>query len=232
MPTTLGTGTRNSFFGSESGRENTTGSSNSFFGFFAGLSNTTGRYNVFIGDSAGSGNSTGSFNTVIGYNANLGGGNLNFATAIGSYAITNASDTIVLGKVAGTYDGVARPADTVQIPGILSTNNVFKPGILSSNPFPCNAPNRGFLYFNSTVNALVFCDGASWFSLERGGLVLRPAKNDSTPLTSENSAMFKQIRQQQTQVEQLQEQVKEQQALIDGLKKLLCANNPNADICK
>jgi hypothetical protein len=30
----------------------------------------------------------------------------------------------------------------------------------------------------------------------------------------------------------LQEQVKQQQLVIDGLKKLVCAGNPNAEVCK
>ena len=37
---------------------------------------------------------------------------------------------------------------------------------------------------------------------------------------------------QQTQIEQQQEQIKKQQTEIDALKKLVCANHPNAEVCK
>jgi Chaperone of endosialidase len=138
------TGVLNNFFGGLSGGSNTTGSFNSFFGDLAGASNTngngntmvgvsagtnglggtpfanTGSRNTFLGMSSGRTNITGSDNTVIGALANVGADNLNFATALGSNAVVNTSDTIVLGKVAGTYNGVARPADTVQIPGDLN----------------------------------------------------------------------------------------------------------------
>jgi hypothetical protein len=40
------------------------------------------------------------------------------------------------------------------------------------------------------------------------------------------------IEAQQQQLNSLQEQVKQQQTVINALKKLLCAGNPNADVCK
>lgn len=40
------------------------------------------------------------------------------------------------------------------------------------------------------------------------------------------------IEEQQKQLTLLQEQVKQQQATLDGLKKLLCSANPQADVCK
>jgi hypothetical protein len=49
-----------------------------------------------------------------------------FGTAIGSYANVLADDTIVLGKTAGTYDGIARPADTVIVPGTLNVAGTLK----------------------------------------------------------------------------------------------------------
>ena len=78
-----------------------------------------------MGLFAGDVNVTGSQNTILGASANVGVNDLNYATAIGSNAIVLSSDTIVLGKAAGTYNGVARPADTVQIPGNLNVSGNF-----------------------------------------------------------------------------------------------------------
>ncbi len=123
----------NNFFGGSAGFANTTGSSNSFYGDRAGQDNVSGNNNAFFGNFAGSVNTTGSRNTVIGTLANVGANNLNFASAFGSGAVVNSSDTIVLGKIAGTYNSVARPADTVQIPGNLNiTGNLTGGGIVKS----------------------------------------------------------------------------------------------------
>lgn len=133
-------GTRNTFVGGDSGGSNASGGSNSFFGTSAGFRNTTGSENIFAGDSVGNNNTTGgnnsffgtttgqanttgSNNTLVGHNANVNGsGDLKYAAAFGANAVVNANDTIVLGKTAGTYNGVARPADTVRIPGNLSVS--------------------------------------------------------------------------------------------------------------
>ena len=39
------------------------------------------------------------------------------------------------------------------------------------------------------------------------------------------------VKEQQTQIEQLQEQIKQQQAQIEALKNLVCSQNPTAAIC-
>lgn len=120
------TGFRNSFLGSGAGANNTTGHNNSFFGGGAGNTNTTGNYNVFIGESSFINNSgsnqagTSSYNTFVGALAQVTpSGPLFFASAIGARSVVASSDTIVLGKISGVYDGISRPADTVQIPGHL-----------------------------------------------------------------------------------------------------------------
>src|SRR5207302_11154106 len=105
-----------------------------FFGGSAGGGNTTGSFNAFLGDLAGTANTTGSNNTIIGNQGNVGTGNLQFATALGANARVNTSDTIVLGKVAGDYGfpSVARPADTVQIPGDLNVNGSLSLNIVNA----------------------------------------------------------------------------------------------------
>jgi hypothetical protein len=163
--TTSGTG--NSFFGLSTGLFNTTGSNNSYFGLNAG-SVTTGDGNSFFGANAGAngagsannntfiGNSAdftvtesqGDNNTLLGANAKVApvGGSqvLKYASAIGADAQVNFSDMIIIGKVAGTYGGVARPADIVRIPGLLQVSTFGPPG---GNP----------LCFN---NGIAFCSSS------------------------------------------------------------------------
>ena len=136
------TGTGNSYFGTSAGSFNTTGSENAYFGLNAG-GFAIGSGNSFFGAGAGdSGAGTSDDNTFIGHNADFTGGNLTgdhntllganaklsptnsgvilkYATAIGADAEVLFSDMIVIGKAAGVYGGVARPADIVRIPGIL-----------------------------------------------------------------------------------------------------------------
>jgi hypothetical protein len=68
--------------------------------------------------------------------ADVTAANLEYASAIGARARVGTSDTIVIGKTAGNYDGVARPADTVQIPGnldLLGTLNANGSGLADLN---------------------------------------------------------------------------------------------------
>lgn len=134
-------GGNNSFFGIHAGSGNTSGHSNLFVGMHAGQGNTTGFNNSFVGYVAGSNNTTGNFNSIIGSNAQVGTGNLSYATAIGARAIVNSGDTIVLGKAAGTYDGVSRPADTVRVPGNLSVTGTISGDISGLNLTNLDADN-------------------------------------------------------------------------------------------
>lgn len=119
-------GSFNAFFGDRAGWL-TLESQNSFFGAGSGSTNTTGKFNSFFGFLTGATNTTGSNVTLIGNGTDVGVNNLNFATAIGAKAVVGSNDTIVLGKAAGTYNSVVRPADAVQIPGSLSIGSVILP---------------------------------------------------------------------------------------------------------
>jgi len=103
----------------------TTGRQNLCFGWQAGYFITTGWDNtVFGGYNTGLGISTGAGNTVIGAGADVTNGN--YRGAIGAYSSCSADDTIVIGKVAGTYNVNGTPgsrsADNVIIPGLLTAN--------------------------------------------------------------------------------------------------------------
>jgi hypothetical protein len=102
-----------------------TGRQNLCFGFQAGYYITTGWDNtIFGGYNTGLGISTGAGNTIIGAGADITNGN--YRGAIGAYSSCSADDTIVIGKVAGTYSvngtSGSRSADNVIIPGLLTAN--------------------------------------------------------------------------------------------------------------
>ncbi|WP_020595468.1 hypothetical protein [Spirosoma panaciterrae] len=67
-----GSGTYNTFMGSQAGQGNTTGSYNTYFGYKAGFPNTVGSHNTFVGYEAGKLNTDGSDNVFIGFNAGQG----------------------------------------------------------------------------------------------------------------------------------------------------------------
>jgi hypothetical protein len=101
------------------------GRQNLCYGFQAGYYITTGWDNtVFGGYNTGLGISTGSGNLVVGAGADITNGN--YRGAIGAYSSCTADDTIVIGKVAGTYNVNGTPgsrsADAVIIPGTLTVN--------------------------------------------------------------------------------------------------------------
>lgn len=123
----IGTGLSNTTDGA-----NTTGGYNAFFGDFTGINLASGDGNTFVGAYTAQSVTTGNYNSVLGNNIAVGN-NLTYASAIGVGAAVNSSDTIVLGKSAGTYNGVPRSADTVQIPDNLNiTGNLTGGGVVKS----------------------------------------------------------------------------------------------------
>lgn len=92
------TGNENMFLGKESGVSNTAGSSNAFVGHRAGLFNN-GSDNTFVGDSAGWNNTGGNKNICIGYKSWFGT-TVNNAMAIGANAVTNVSNSCVIGDTS------------------------------------------------------------------------------------------------------------------------------------
>lgn len=127
----IDTGANNTFVGKNSGQATSTGNNNSFFGFDAGKANTGGSGNTAVGSHTGAGVATGNNNTFLGFKAGTGITNLQFGTAVGANARVISSNSVMLGKFAGVYDGVSLPADVVMTAGdlqvggdIYATNNV------------------------------------------------------------------------------------------------------------
>ncbi len=95
------TGGNNVSAGTMAISRNTTGSRNTATGDFSLLKNTTGNDNTALGRGALAKNKTGDKNTAIGMNADLGDSTLSNATAIGALARVDASNSLVLGSIAG-----------------------------------------------------------------------------------------------------------------------------------
>ncbi|MCX6268298.1 MAG: hypothetical protein NTW16_13220, partial [Bacteroidetes bacterium] len=120
------TGSENSFFGVGAGGDNISSGLNCYFGYLTGKLNTgtrnsffgsgagnngnntaTGNLNTFIGVNAGNNISSGSSNTLVGENTLFTLGTLVNATAIGARAMAGASNTLVLGSIAGVNSATA-----------------------------------------------------------------------------------------------------------------------------
>ncbi len=122
-------GKYNTFFGYQTGLNDTVGGSNVFIGYKSGLNNTgdifagdtLGSRNVFLGYEAGLNNTVGSDNVLLGYKAGhevtTAGNNISIGSNAG-YKNTNNSDNIFLGRNAGyNHTGISTPN--------LANNNIF-----------------------------------------------------------------------------------------------------------
>ena len=135
----IGVGTR-SLFSLSTGRQNLC------FGWQAGYYITTGWDNtVFGGYNTGLGISTGSGNLVVGAGADITNGN--YRGAIGAYSSCTADDTIVIGKVAGTYNVNGTP-------GSRSADNVIMPGLLTANGGVTIASGKALKLGNAATTGL------------------------------------------------------------------------------
>lgn len=252
----------NSFFGRRAGSV-TTGSGNSFFGSMAGANGAgPGSNNTFIGHGADIDitQSPGSNNTALGANAKIAtisnGNDLRFATAIGAGAAVEFSDMIVLGKSAGTYDGVVRPADIVR------TRGIFQPALSSPGGSPvcfnnglslCSSSLRyktgiqhylGGVDVAKRLNPITFAwkeDGRRdiGFGAEEVAKVepLLTFTNEKGEIEGVHYAqittvLVNAIKEQQAQIEAQQEQIKQQQQQIEALKQSFSTRRGNGRILK
>ena len=243
-------GAYNSFFGMWAGQTNTTGDFNAFFGKDAGNSNTTGDFNSFFGVGAGrAGNSTGTNNTLIGSFANVGSNNLDHATAVGAGSVVRLNNTVVLG----------RDIDTVQVPGSLTVATLGTAGrtklclnasnqiadCSSSLRYKTNiAPFSSGLKLISRLRPISFdwkTDGQRdvGFGAEEVAainplFVIYNSKGQVEGVKYDrlSVAFVNAFKEQQSQIEQQRDQIRKQQNQIDALRKLVCLDHPNADVCK
>lgn len=241
------TGSSNSLFGTEAGFSITTGGGNSFFGVNSGRQ-TTGNNNSFFGNNAGRFVTTGSNNTAIGSGSSVGS-NISFATAIGSDAQVSTSNTVVLG----------RNIDTVRVPGFFILDQLGTAGVLllcrnaSQQISPCSSSLRyktniaPFLSGLNLVNRLrpITFDwktdgtrdlglGAEEVAAVEPLLVTYNQKGEVEGVKYDRVAvvLLNAVKEQQVQIEIQQKLIEQQQTMIDGLKKIVCGQNPNADVCR
>lgn len=231
------TGFNNSFFGDGAGFRNTTGTGNSFFGVVAGSSNTTGTGNTFIGDGAdfNGTNLTGNNNTLLGASAKVSSGVSN-STAIGAGASVTTSNTIVLGTTS----------NVVVISGLGAAGG-FSLCRNSSNQISfCSSSLRyktdvetftGGLEIVRRLRPITFTwkDGRMrdvGFAAEEVEPVepLLTSRNDQGEIEGVKydrvgAVLVNAIKEQQAQIEKQQQQ-------IAALKKLVCADRPDAEVCK
>jgi carbonic anhydrase/acetyltransferase-like protein (isoleucine patch superfamily) len=242
------TGAGNTFFGVETGSQNISGDGNSFFGNIAGSQTSSGSNNTFLGLNAGVANRTGGNNTAIGANANVANAGLNFATAIGAGAVATSSNVVVLGRFE----------DFVIVPGIAVINRIAGQGIQTLCRNPANQISTCSSSLRYKTNIAPFSSGLNLvnrlrpitFDWKDGGmkdlglgaedvavveplLVTRNEKGEVEGVKYDRLGvvLLNAVKEQQAQIEAQQKLIEKQQAAIDGLKKLVCGQNPNAEVC-
>jgi hypothetical protein len=245
-------GSQNAFFGMTAGGANTLGSSNSFFGRASGGANTTGNFNIFIGKQSGNTNTTGSNNTVIGANADVNQSGLTYATAIGSDSVVTTSNTIQLGRLNGS--------DRVKIAGQLQIGSLFSEGnsfLCHNTTFGYVATCSSSLRYKTAVQT--FTSGLDvvrrlrpisfqWktsrktdvgFGAEEVAAVEpslitynKQGEIEGVKYAQITTVLVNAVNEQQTQIEAQTKQLQQQQLVIDGLRKLVCSQKPQAEVCK
>lgn len=244
------TGAQNTFFGANSGGANLTGSNNTFVGFGSGNANNAclENNNTLIGYNA---NVSCAFNPISNSVA-IGAG----AIVDSSDTVVLGSSSAVV-KIPGTVDKL-RISDYLQtdrlyvdtLPGgggtdicIRTSDRVisqcsssirYKDNIASFSsglslvkrlrPVTFNWKSDGTLDLGLVAEEVAeiepllatFADGrVEGVKYDRLGVVLLNA-----------------VKEQQTQIEAQAKQIERQQSVIDNLKKLVCAQNPGAELCK
>ena len=138
-----GTGTFNTFMGSQAGQSNSSGSYNTYFGYKAGFPNTVGSHNTFVGYEAGKLNTDGSDNVFIGFNAgqqNLRGNRNLIIGPNAGFSGTDGEDNTLLGaNAAGVGAGLSNATAIGANARVLSSNalvlgNNVNVGIGTSTP--------------------------------------------------------------------------------------------------
>ncbi len=239
-----GKGMMNSFFGREAGVSNLDGRDNSFFGADAGRYTDSGSSNSFFGYSAGKSNSFGNNNTILGAEADVEQPTLSYATAIGSGALVGASNTIVLGRRGGV--------DSVSIPGIVQLEKLGSAG----SAHLCRNKQQKIAACSSSLryktNILPFRSGLTLlqrlrpirFEWKDGGMkdvgfgAEDVAKVEPLLVTYNDKGEIEGVKYEKlatvlvNAVKEQQAQIEAQRRQIDALKKLMCGQNPDAEVCK
>ncbi len=244
-------GTSNTMMGSRAGVANTTGDGNTFVGFTAGETNTTGARITLVGENADVGGADLSNATAIGAKA--------FVTTNNSLVLGGISGTN--GALFDTKVGIGTtaPLDRLHVNGIIRVETLGSAGTtslcrnLSEQISTCSSSLRyktAVAPFSSGLN-LVNQLKPITFNWKEGGMhdlglgaedvekvepllvtynekgVVEGVKYDRVAVVLLNA-----VKEQQTQIEQQRKQLLQQQNLIEGLRKVVCPNNPQAEVCQ
>lgn len=251
------TGGNNSFVGSLAGNANTTGVANSFVGAFAGQSNTTGFGNSFVGAFAGFFNTMGSFNSFFGSNAgdaNTTGGNNSFIGTGAGSRNTTGNDNSFVGAFAGKFN-TSGGSNSFVGQGVGLSNTTGSYNTLIGDSADVSADNLTYatavgsgatvstsntVVLGRTDDTVIAPNTLQVNTLGAAGdtSLCRNASNQISTCTQGNrsemnsTAAAAKIDRLGEQVKQQAELIEQQQIVINGLKKIVCSQNPNADVCK
>jgi hypothetical protein len=229
-------GSSNAFFGYQAGLANTSGGANNFFGAGAGMQNTTGLGNNFFGADAGTNNTTGGSNTVIGDLANVASSNLDHATAIGAGAVAPASNQVQIGrnsldKVSIGLLGSGASTQICMVNSIFSTCS-------SSRRYKENiAPFGGSLSLLQRLRPVTF-DWKGRKEHDLGLVAEEVFEVEPLLITRNDRGEIEGVKYDKLTIVLInavnvqQQQLKRQQDTIDAMKKLICLDHPQAEICK
>lgn len=252
-------GADNSFFGVNSGRGNTTGNRNTFVGRISGRFNTTGNENTFIGYNTASSSITGNNNTAIGASANVADG-LSFATVIGSGASVSTNNTVVIGR--STDRVLVRGEMFIEFLGSLRFNTVnfggdahichtnftsdsYLGGCSSSIAHKSNVVSTHNGYdIIKRLRPVTF----NWIRSGKASIgLIAEEVNAIDPLLSTYDkdgaligvqwngitvSLVNAAKEQQAQIDKLQETVRDQNVKIDQLQQMICELKPEARACR
>jgi hypothetical protein len=230
------TGNENSFFGAVAGANNITGTRNTFLGFGAAPLHTTGDNNTFVGYNSGANQTNGVNNTLIGASTGVVNQNLNYATAIGAGAEVGTNNTVVLGRRAG-QDRVLipGPVDLLSIPGggsgPLCTDVVRVSRCSSSLRYKTNVESlTSGLNLIQRLRPVTF-DWKSRNEHDLGFIAEEVAEVEPLLTFRNEKGEIEGVKYAQMSAV-LVNAVKEQQAQIEQLKNIVCADHPDAAVCK
>jgi Chaperone of endosialidase len=246
----------NSFFGRDAGRENTTGNFNTFFGYNTGTLNTTGSTNTLVGIAANVNANNLTNATAIGANALVGQSNALILGGIFGVNGSPASTDVGIGTTTPTQKldvngnirigtgttGCVQDRNGTVIAGACSSDLRFKKNITPfSNILSNFSKLRPVNYYWRTDE---FAD-KRFGTNQSFGLVAQEVEMLFPELVATDEKGYKvvnysklplytiqAVKEQQVQIEQQRIQLQQQQLLIDGLKKFVCSQNPQAQVCK
>lgn len=252
-------GQGNSFFGAGAGNQSLGGSDNVFIGRDAGDDNTFGNNNTVIGAGANVGLNNLNYATAIGAgavvenNGTIVIGRLLDTTKVGNLQVGNNATFGIGGttRLGNTYvDNVFYLPGTAGISGSTSTlcisDTTARVGTCASSlRYKTNVQTfTGGLDVVRRLRPITFNwigDGASdvGFAAEEveqiEPLLTHHDKNgtiQSVKYAQITTVLVNAVIEQQTQIEEQKKQIESQQQQIDGLRKLVCQNNPQAEVCK